>query len=303
MPSDCGRAMKPSTGSAASVRSTASSRPATECNCSARKSPARLEVAEDERLGTAGWRPTVRTGSMSESSLFTAVNFDDRATQRLGVVGEGLGDGLAVRVAVVEGRGGPESEFVVHEAGHRLAHDQAIVGGAVVAGVVIRPRVASQVRGEQRRGVGRRDHRHARPGDQRRRGGRRHRAGRADDADDVGVGDDGLRRGLPTVAGAELVEAGAEFHVEAVDRTEVGDGQLNATLVGKSQPGDIARDGIERADLDGVAVGDLHDTERAVAALAVRGGLGRVAVAAAGRRQQGGNRQRAPQERSSSSLP
>ena len=140
---------------------------------------------------------------------------------------------------------------------------QVVGGGAVVADAVVGARVTDQVRRERRRGVAAGDQHHARVGDQRGRSHHRTRTRRADHTDHILVSRDGLGLGLAAVVGAQIVETGTQFHIEAVDRPVVVHRDPGGPIDRQAKKGHVTRDGVERTDLNGVTLLHLHDTQRA----------------------------------------
>ena len=99
---------------------------------------------------------------------------------------------------------------------------------------------------------------------------------------------------LAAVGRAEIVETIAHVHIEAVNRAEMLDRKLDATLIGQSQEGDVAGDGVEGSNLHCGA--GLHDdcAERPVTEVVavIAGGSGRLVVSA-GRGEQCHHREQA----------
>jgi len=74
-----------------------------------------------------------------------------------------------------------------------------------------------------------------------------------DHPDHLWVGHYRLRTRLATFCRAEVVETGTDLHRMAGDLAVVGDGQLDAPLVGDAQRRVGARDDVQRSNLDGLA--------------------------------------------------
>ena len=185
----------------------------------------------------------------------------DRATQLLEGVRERRSQTVRVRVTIVDGSSRGQAELVEHELRHRSTLEQVVVRRAVVADVVVVASVALLIRRERRRGVRRRDHHHASLADQRSSSGGRTRAGGADDTDHLLISNDGLSRSLTTISRAQVVETRTRSDLETLDGSVVSNGHLDRTLVRHTEEGHIARDGVQRTDLDLIASSDRDLTK------------------------------------------
>ena len=112
-------------------------------------------------------------------------------------LGERRGQTLGVGIAVVDRSSSRHAQHVKGEVGSRSTLVKIVVSRAVVAGVVVLARSASQVRRQRRGRVRPRDHHHARSRNKRRRSSRSTGTRRPDHTHHILIRDQDLCRSLP----------------------------------------------------------------------------------------------------------
>ena len=222
-----------------------------------------LEDREEQQLGGTG----SHLGQHRNHVAVTLVHSReprDRPTAGLERIGERRGQTLGVGIAVVDRSSSRHAQHVKGEVGSRSTLVKIVVSRAVVAGVVVLARSASQVRRQRRGRVRPRDHHHARSRNKRRRSSRSTGTRRPDHTHHILIRDQDLCRSLPAVSRTQIIHACPDLDIVAADLTVVSHSHTNAVLIGNAQERHITRNGIQRTNLDRLTRTHLDHTQRPV---------------------------------------
>ena len=135
---------------------------------------------------------------------------------------------------------------------------------AVVAHVVVRASRTGQIRRQRRRRVRTGDHHHAGSRDQRRSSRRSTRTRRTDHTDHVLVSHDRLGSSLTTISRTQVVKTRPDLNVMTTNLAIVLDGHTDPVLIRNTQERHIARNGIQRTNLDRLTGTNLNSAQRTI---------------------------------------